>query len=199
MSDQISGIAGEHERRGERLRRALDERGSDEHEVAGQPVREDAAGDHDDRLEQRSRCEHEPELCCSSPRQVEHGEGQGDMPHVVAERRHRRGGEEEAELALLERAETAAVPARHDRQPTQATRRAWGSRLIAHTDGIRSTAARLARPSAADPQSTASVPKASAAGPATTRPTGAQHERPERFVGADAGPRLRRDRAAGRP
>ena len=103
----------EHARGGRRLRRALDDAGADEHEVPRQAVGEDAAADHDERLDSLTNGEDDAER--GGRADVEHGEGERDPGDTVADRGDHRPGEEQPEVALAEGAEAVVERDRHDR------------------------------------------------------------------------------------
>ena len=104
----------EDARGGRRLGDSLDERGADEHEVAGQAVGEDAAADHDERLDALPNREHDAER--GRRGDVEHREGERDPGDPVAGRRDRGRAEEQPEVALAERAEAFATRRGHGRR-----------------------------------------------------------------------------------
>ena len=101
----------EHARGGRRLRRALDDAGADENQVPGQAVGEDAAADHDERLDPLADGEDDAER--GGRPDVEHREGERDPGHPVADRGDHRPGEEQAEVALPEGAEAVVERDRH--------------------------------------------------------------------------------------
>ena len=100
------------------LRRALQQRRGHEHELAGQPVRQDAAEDEHDRKHRLADAEHDAEIRRRA--EIEHRERQRDACELVTRRRDRGAGEEQPELALTERSEALAQRSPH--QPAASTR-----------------------------------------------------------------------------
>ena len=78
-----------------------------------QAVGEDAAADHDERLNPLADGEDDAER--GGRPDVEHREGERDPGHPVADRGDHRPGEEQAEVALPEGAEAVVERDRHDR------------------------------------------------------------------------------------
>ena len=121
------------------------------HEVARQPVGEDAADDEHERLGDLAHREDDPEI--GGGADVEHGERERDAREPVADRRDHGAAEEQAEVALLERAEVLS-------HATAARAPAYGSRDRGSV-GACSSAPTSRPPAASGPRSTA--PRRSAA------------------------------------
>jgi hypothetical protein len=92
---------GEYNRCGCGLGDTLNKRGTDQHEVAWQPVGNHPAEEDDQRLDALPRGEHDSERCRRAT--VEHGKRERDPGQPVANRRDRRRGEQQPEIALLQR------------------------------------------------------------------------------------------------
>jgi hypothetical protein len=106
--------AGDDAGRRRRLGRPLHERRADEHEVPRDPVGQDHSTDDDERLDALPHGEDDAERRRRG--HVEDRERQRDAGETVADRRDRRPGEEQAEVALLERTEASAERHRHGRR-----------------------------------------------------------------------------------